>query len=89
MRLLQTQLETNSSRLEAVRDDTLIHPPTKVVGDVFYTKKLANIPEYREYFYQRQMKADKSSRNYLFKYELNNGVIVCLLCVCIEEIFAR
>ena len=67
MRLLQTQLENNSNRLEAVRDDTLLHPPTKAVGDIFYTKKLANVPAYREYFYQKQVKADKNNRNYLFK----------------------
>lgn len=67
MRLLQGQLEKNSSELESVRDSTLLHPPLKAGGEKFYPKGLADVPEYRDYYYQKQKKADMHKKNYQHK----------------------
>lgn len=67
MRLLQGQLEKNTLELESVRDTSLLHPPLKAAGEHFYPKELADITEYRDYYYQKQKKADAQRKNYQHK----------------------
>lgn len=66
IRLLQTQLENNASNLENKRDTTLLHPPVKKAGEHFYPDAIADIPEYRDYYYKKLAKKDKSKKAYKY-----------------------
>jgi hypothetical protein len=58
MRLLERQLAHNSAVLEASFDVTLLHPPSMEDRDKFYTPKLFEIKEFRDYFLARELRKE-------------------------------
>ena len=64
VRVVDHDMLANEAMLQSRLDLTLFHPPREPLKVDFYPDEVADIPEYREYFYSLKNKPDKIHRAY-------------------------